>query len=571
MLPILAQLAREAMSWPAPLRPLDDDWLEDRARFQHHRRNEHPDRPKAVRALVLYPLNALVEDQMVRLRKALDSDDAQDVMGRLFNGNRIFFGRYTGKSPVTGFLSHSRKSKDEAWKKRNARARKELKTELQRYQSIQQRLAAENDPDLRYIFPTTDGAELISRWDMQATPPDILVTNQSILNAMLVREVDDPILSQTRAWLMENEDARFYLVLDELHLIRGSAGAEMAGLLKVLLERLGLSDPAHAHKLRILASSASLPMDKENARASIDYLKNMFGDAGTAGAKDIDEAWEQSVVTGSPIKVERPKVMPSRESLADLARALEELDHRRSPRELFDRFLAAAASIPGSTGKSPAAMLEEATATAAKMLDFALQNPEIPGSKIPRTIGDIGNALFEAEDRLAVRGSRTFRSMSCHPNSLRSAQPSRRCPASGCTASSATSRACSRPSIARMTGPSSGERPASSVGRTMTETLTRKAARDSSRCCTAKPAATSIWAASGERRIPARRAGSRCFRHRRNWRSFPKAPPLYGSRMLASASSPSSGRARGSRKSRSALAEHRIGGRRDTSIRERAS
>ncbi len=331
MLPILAQLAREATSWPAPLQGLDDDWLKEGARFQYHRRNEHPDRPKAVRALVLYPLNALVEDQMVRLRKALDSDDAQDVMARHFNGNRIFFGRYTGKSPAKGFLRHPRKSKDKAWKKRKERARKELKTELQRYQSIQQRLAAEGDPDLRYIFPTTGGAELISRWDMQATPPDILVTNQSILNAMLVREVDDPILSQTRAWLMENEDARFFLVLDELHLIRGSAGAEMAGLLKVLLERLGLTDPAHAHKLRILASSASLPMDEENAPASIDYLKNMFGDAGMARAHDIDEAWRKSVVTGRPIEVQRPKAMPSRETLANLARALEELDHRRNP------------------------------------------------------------------------------------------------------------------------------------------------------------------------------------------------------------------------------------------------
>ncbi|WP_077961234.1 DEAD/DEAH box helicase [Ensifer adhaerens] len=411
MLPILAQLAREAASWPAPLQPLDDLWLEKGHEFQHHRRNEHPDRPQAVRALILYPLNALVEDQMVRLRKALDSDEAQDVMARHFNGNRIFFGRYTGKSPVTGFLRHPRKGKDEAWKKRNARARKELKTELQRYQSIQQRLAGEGDPDLRYIFPTTDGAELISRWDMQATPPDILVTNQSILNAMLVREVDDPILTQTRAWLTENDDARFYLVLDELHLIRGSAGAEMAGLLKVLLERLGLADPAHAHKLRILSSSASLPMDEENAPASIDYLKNMFGDAGTAGAKDIDQAWRQSVVTGRPIKVQRPEAMPSRESLANLARALEELDHRRNPRELFDRFLAAAASIPGSSGKNPATMLEEATATAAAMLDFALQNPEKPGSKLPRTVGDIGNALFDTEDRLAVRGLLALRAI----------------------------------------------------------------------------------------------------------------------------------------------------------------
>jgi Lhr-like helicase len=411
MLPILAQIAREATTWPAPLKPLDDDWLEDRARFQTHRRNEHPDRPKAVRALVLYPLNALVEDQMVRLRKALDSDDGQDVMARHFNGNRIFFGRYTGKSPVTGFLHHPRKSKDESWKKRNARGRRELKTELKRYQSIQQRLTAAGDPELRYIFPTTDGAELISRWDMQATPPDILVTNQSILNAMLVREVDDPILLQTRDWLMNNDDARFYLVLDELHLIRGSAGAEMAGLLKVLVERLGLNDPAHAHKLRILASSASLPMDDENAAASIDYLKNMFGDAGTAGATDIDAAWRKSVVTGRPIQVKRPEAMPKPECLAELARALDTVDYRRNPRELVDRFLTAAAGFPGSAGKTPAAMLEAATVTAAEMLDFALQNPDKPGAKRPCTVEDIGMTLFEAADREAVRGLLAMRAI----------------------------------------------------------------------------------------------------------------------------------------------------------------
>ena len=418
MLPILAQLAKEATSWPAPLQPLDDSWLEEGRRFQSHRRNEHPDRPKAVRALILYPLNALVEDQMVRLRKALDSDDAQDVMARHFNGNRIFFGRYTGKSPVTGFLNHPRKSKDKTWKARNTRARRQLKQELQRYQSIQQRLTADSDPDLRYIFPTTDGAELISRWDMQATPPDILVTNQSILNAMLVREVDDPILTQTRDWLMDSEDARFYLVLDELHLIRGSAGAEMAGLLKVLLERLGLADPAHAHKLRILSSSASLPMDDDNAEASIAYLKNMFGDAGTAGASDLDKAWRQSVVTGEPIEVERPESMPSRESLGELARALQDLDHRRNPGDLLDNFLAAAASIPGSAGKSPAEMMEAATVAAAAMLDFALQDADKPGAKKPRTVEDIGNILFGTDDREAVRGLLALRAIPDLPVSV---------------------------------------------------------------------------------------------------------------------------------------------------------
>lgn len=43
MLPILAQLAKEATTWPAPLKPVDDDWLEKGKEFQLHRRNEHPE------------------------------------------------------------------------------------------------------------------------------------------------------------------------------------------------------------------------------------------------------------------------------------------------------------------------------------------------------------------------------------------------------------------------------------------------------------------------------------------------------------------------------------------------
>ncbi|NKN12302.1 DEAD/DEAH box helicase [Rhizobium laguerreae] len=418
MLPILAQLAKEATTWPAPLRPVDDDWLEKGEEFKFHRRNEHPDRPKAIRALILYPLNALVEDQMVRLRKALDSPGAQAVMKKHFKGNRIFFGRYTGKSPVTGFLEHPRRNKDKSWKKRNGRARRELKVELQRYQSIHGRLDADSNADLRYIFPTTDGSELISRWDMQKTPPDILVTNQSILNAMLVREVEQDILAETRRWLTENEDARFYLVLDELHLVRGSAGAEMAGLLKVFLERIGLTDQAHAHKLRILSSSASLPMDEKNVEASIEYLKNMFGDAGTARSASPDQVWRDSVVTGKPVVVPRPERMPTRSSLAELARALDDLDYRKQPAELLARFIDAARSLPGSADVASRSLMLDATASAAAMLDFAMQDEQKPGAKKPRSVGEIGKILFGEEDREAARGLLALRAIPDLPDDV---------------------------------------------------------------------------------------------------------------------------------------------------------
>ncbi|TCQ09611.1 helicase-like protein [Rhizobium sp. PP-F2F-G36] len=419
MLPILAQLAKEATTWPSTARPVDDDWLNKGKTFAFHRRHENEKRPKAVRALILYPLNALVEDQMVRLRKAIDSPAAHEVMREHFNGNRIFFGRYTGESPVTGFREHPRRAKQDYWKGKAERSRKSLRTKMRRYRDIQKRIAEEKTrPDLRYIFPSTDGSELISRWDMQETPPDILVTNQSILNAMLVREVDAGILAQTRDWLMTHADARFYLVLDELHLIRGSSGAEMAGLIRILLERLGLNHPEHAHKLRILSSSASLPMDDDNAEDSIEYLKNMFGSAGTAGHTDVDAAWRKSVVTGEPIRVERPERSPTRESLVALAAALRSLDHRKDPDNLRNVLLAAARSIPGTAPMTDEEALLDATRIAAAMLDFAMQDATRPGGRKPRTIAEIGELLFGVDDRDAVRGLLSMRAIPDLPTEI---------------------------------------------------------------------------------------------------------------------------------------------------------
>nr|UKE83976.1 hypothetical protein KXZ65_00185 [Pectobacterium sp. PL152] len=96
------------------------------------------------------------------------------------------------------------------------------------------------DNELSFNFPRTAGGEVLSRWEMQKTPPDILITNTSMLSTMLVREVDDPIFEQTRQWIERDPDAYFYLILDELHLQRGTAGTEVSYLLKHLINRLGL-------------------------------------------------------------------------------------------------------------------------------------------------------------------------------------------------------------------------------------------------------------------------------------------------------------------------------------------
>ena len=87
------------------------------------------------------------------------------------------------------------------------------------------------DPDgadgRRFYVPQLDGAEMRSRWDMQADPPDLLVTNYSMLNVMLRRRRDDPIFELTQRWL-ENPSHVFTLVVDELD-VDLQAGPQPAG------------------------------------------------------------------------------------------------------------------------------------------------------------------------------------------------------------------------------------------------------------------------------------------------------------------------------------------------------
>lgn len=342
LLPIFASLAKEATRWPSPASSyLQQRWWQtrdpssnelvpiaswsgfpssdrptrrspNRTPFRPQRVGEDERRPAAVRALILYPMNALVEDQLVRIRLALDSENARKTCDKHFNGNRLFFGRYTSVTPVTGFDRHPRIAPELDVDRRRRKQQQlfDAMRDLELTQRTARGMTAERLQDHpRFQFPSIDGSEMVSRWDMQRHPPDILVTNVSMLSAMLVREVDAPIFDKTKAWLTENDDAYFYLVLDELHLQRGSAGTEVSCLLRLLLHRLGLTAPAHRHKLRILASSASLPIEGEERTDSLDYLWDAFGRHGThksvhdSGAETRD-FWADCIVPGQAIPEE---------------------------------------------------------------------------------------------------------------------------------------------------------------------------------------------------------------------------------------------------------------------------
>ncbi|WP_070720294.1 MULTISPECIES: DEAD/DEAH box helicase [Dietzia] len=258
LLPVLSSLLSESRTWHGNGAAPNAWWTSDRAPFKAQRSGE-AGREAAVRALILYPMNALVDDQLIRLRRALDNESVRDWLDKNRRGHRFYFGRYTGATPVTGSRT-------------NTLALGELRRYLRETENrgvrAREVAALKKDDDLRFFVPRLDGAELPSRWDMLDYPPDILITNYSMLNVMLLRERDGHFFDSTRRWL-ENPANVFTLVVDELHTYRGTSGTEVAYLLRVLKRRLGLD--TRPEQFRVLSASASLEPERDG-----DYLHQFF-------------------------------------------------------------------------------------------------------------------------------------------------------------------------------------------------------------------------------------------------------------------------------------------------------
>ncbi len=288
LLPLFAYLCYESSNWDSPEPRLErqDDWWRNEAwrnqcwpqgrvaqRTLRVPQRSNENRDAAIRGLIIYPMNALVEDQISRLRCALDSQEVREWFDQNRNGNRFYFGRYNSAAPIAG---HEVLPPNASGVQRPDRQRIERLVTL-----LKEAEGAANEADqhdlntgkieARYFFPRLDGAEMRCRWDMQDHPPDILVTNFSMLSMMLMRTADSGIFEKTKEWL-KKDDSVFHLIIDELHLHRGTAGTEVAYLLKLLLLRLGLSPDSP--KLRIIGSSASL---EPNDRDSLQYLSEFFG------------------------------------------------------------------------------------------------------------------------------------------------------------------------------------------------------------------------------------------------------------------------------------------------------
>jgi superfamily II DNA/RNA helicase len=176
-----------------------------------------------IRALILYPMNALANDQRERLG---------DICQKLKNANSSFkptFGQYIGETP-----------EDENDSSRNAK------------EHNVNRLTG----------------ELIFRSEMRKTPPHILLTNFSMLEYLLIRPDDSPLFDNGRAkWWT-------FLVLDEAHQYHGVHGMEMSMLLRRLKRRL--REGGCVNKFRCIATSATLLGGEGDKTAVAQFASNLF-------------------------------------------------------------------------------------------------------------------------------------------------------------------------------------------------------------------------------------------------------------------------------------------------------
>ena len=131
--------------------------------------------------------------------------------------------------------------------------------------------------------------EILSRKLLRQEPAPILVTNATMLEYMLVRQVDAPILDHSRGKLR-------WIVLDEAHTYVGSQAAELALLLRRVMHAFGVA----AQDVRFVATSATIG-DGEGNESLKNYLASVAG---------IDE--DQVTVVGG--KRDIPKLSAAKEN-----------------------------------------------------------------------------------------------------------------------------------------------------------------------------------------------------------------------------------------------------------------
>jgi ATP-dependent helicase YprA (DUF1998 family) len=256
LLPILGKLAEEAAF--------------SQKSFKQH----------AVRAILLYPMNALVNDQLGRLRKFFADPRCVNQFIK-WSDRPVTFARYTSRTlypgvrsaksdqlrlkPIRDFyinlLERSQNPSDTKQQEAvdfigqlKERGKWPGKNDLITwYGKDRDRWQDSKSHQFKRCVTLKNDSELLTRHEVLENPPDILVTNYSMLEYMLMRPIEIPIFEKTATWLKNNPNEKLYLIVDEAHLYRGAAGTEVAYLIRRLINRLGIT----CENVQVICTSAS--------------------------------------------------------------------------------------------------------------------------------------------------------------------------------------------------------------------------------------------------------------------------------------------------------------------------
>lgn len=201
-----------------------------------------PKHESSVKAIFLYPLNALMEDQKERLEQ-------------LIADTGLTYTVYNGDLPET----EPRPDQTDPDHERIRNKIKELRGEY-----------IDENGDVKHRFPKM----LYTREMVRKNPPDIILTNPTMLEYILLRKKDesliDPVLKSLR-----------WIVIDETHSYTGAGAAEMA----MLLRRVCLAFNVNPHELRYATSSATFGNAKDPAereKNELELRKFISGITGTS-------------------------------------------------------------------------------------------------------------------------------------------------------------------------------------------------------------------------------------------------------------------------------------------------
>ena len=195
--------------------------------------------PEQVQAIFLYPLNALMEDQKARMEK-------------LLAGTNLTFAVYNGDMPEL------LPNEDD----------KNYKKVLRKIDAIRGITRDKDGNVIEEKYPHV----IATRAELRQHPANILLTNPTMLEYILLRDKDRKLIHQKHE--EEEEGTLRWIALDETHTYTGAGAAEIAMLIRRVLMAYGVT----TDEVRFATSSATIGNGSENAKEELkEFIAGITG------------------------------------------------------------------------------------------------------------------------------------------------------------------------------------------------------------------------------------------------------------------------------------------------------